>query len=176
MYRFSWFGVVALLSGCGVWQLAYSQAAESPPRAACVVLADQRTAEPVTAIAAEYQRRTDVSVTVQALAAADLEVRLKNKTCKADVVVGMGTKNAEATAVGSKAQTGRKLIDHSVPSFCQRHSTVPHFPPVSTIQIWEAECVESSTSQRVGFAGISPPQLLQVARQETAEVRPAFQS
>ena len=100
MNRFSRLGVAALLCGWGVWQMACSQAAESPPRAACVVLADQRTAEPVTAIAAEYQRRTDVSVTVQAVAAADLEVRLKNKTCEADVVVGMDTKDGEATAVG----------------------------------------------------------------------------
>ena len=100
MYRFSRLSVAVFLCGWGVWQMVCSQAAESPPRAACVVLADQRTAEPVTAIAAEYQRRTDVSVTVQAVAAADLEVRLKNKNCEADVVVGMDTKDGDATAVG----------------------------------------------------------------------------
>ena len=100
MNRFSRLGVAALLCGWGVWQMVCSQAAESPPRAACVVLADQRTAEPVSAIAAEYQRRTEVSVTVKAVAAADLEVRLKNKTCEADVVLGLDTKDGEATAVG----------------------------------------------------------------------------
>lgn len=99
MKRCSRLGVAALLCGWGVWQMACSQAAEAPPRAACVVLADQRTAEPLTAIAAEYHRRTEVSVTVQALAAADLEVRLKNKKCEADVVVGMDTKDGDVTSV-----------------------------------------------------------------------------
>jgi hypothetical protein len=66
MNRFSGLGVAVLLCGWGVWETANSQAAEPLPRAACVVLADQRTAEPVTAIAAEYQRRTEVSVTVRA--------------------------------------------------------------------------------------------------------------
>ncbi len=100
MYRFSRLSVAAFLCGWSVWQVACSPAAESPPRAVCVVLADPRTAEPVTAIAAEYQRRTGVSVTVQAVAAADLEVRLKNKKCEADVVVGLDTNDGEATAVG----------------------------------------------------------------------------
>lgn len=99
MNRFSWLGAAALLCGWGGWQTACSPAAQSPPRAACVVLADQRTAEPVTAIAAEYQRRTDVSVTVQGVTAAELEVRLKHKKHDADVVVGLDAKHGEATGV-----------------------------------------------------------------------------
>ncbi len=99
MNRFSWLGVTALLCGWGGWQTASSQAAESGPRAACVVLADQRTAAPVTDIAAEYQRRTEVPVTVQAVAAAELEARLKNKKCDADVAVGMDTKDGDVTPV-----------------------------------------------------------------------------
>ncbi|HPM79560.1 MAG TPA: class I SAM-dependent methyltransferase [Candidatus Anammoximicrobium sp.] len=99
MNRCRWFGVVALLYGWCVWKTDCSQAAEPLPRAACVVLADQRTAEPVTAIAAEYQRRTEVSVTVRAVATEDLENRLKDGNGEADIVVGMDTKDGDATRV-----------------------------------------------------------------------------
>lgn len=67
------------------------------------VAADQRTAEPVSAIAAEYQRRTEVSVTVNGVAAADLEVRLRNKNCETDVVVG--ERGGRTRSVGEDRRT-----------------------------------------------------------------------
>ena len=67
------------------------------------VIADDRTEEPLTALAAEYRRRTGAEVALRFLPMADLDALAERKEMQCDVVLGMPAEKDRKTPVGSLA-------------------------------------------------------------------------
>jgi len=67
----------------------------------CKVLADERTKEPLTTIASEFQRRAETRITLSFLPAAEVDALVKKGKVQSDVVLCMPADKDSKTAVSS---------------------------------------------------------------------------
>lgn len=67
----------------------------------CKVLADERTKEPLTTIASEFERRAETRITLSFLPAAEVDALVKKGKVQADVVLCMPPDKDSKTAVSS---------------------------------------------------------------------------
>jgi ubiquinone/menaquinone biosynthesis C-methylase UbiE len=98
--------IAGLIAGTVLLPLAWNdcragQPEASPEANACIVLADGRLEEPLSAIAREYQRRTQTKITLRFLPEAELAPLVEKKTADGDAVFSMPAEGEDHSPVES---------------------------------------------------------------------------